>query len=96
MIAHQSTAATYPEEQAEQAVKALAAVRKVLDNKDTSEDISMDELSLKANVSRDLYLCGLKIYSTGNSFVMKRKPSESWINTYNPAVIRVWRANMDW
>ena len=26
---------------------------------------------------------------------MQRKPSECWINTYNPNVIRVWRANMD-
>ena len=86
VIAHQSTAATYPEEQAEQAVKALAAVQNILDDKDTSEDISisMDELLLKAGVSSDMYLCGLKICSTGNSVVMKRKPSESWINTYNP------------
>ena len=95
VVARQSTAATYPEEQAEQAIKALAAVRKILDDKDTPEDISMDELLLKANVSQDMYLCGLKICSTGNSVVMKRKPSESWINTYNPDVIRVWRANMD-
>ena len=82
MIARQSTAATYPAEQAEQAVKALAAVRKVLDDKDTPECISIDELLLKAGVSCDVYLCGLKICSTGNSIVMKRKPLESWINTY--------------
>ena len=42
-----------------------------------------------------MYLCGLKICSTGNSVVMQRKPSESWINTYNPDVIRIWQANMD-
>ena len=95
MIARQSTAATYPQEQAEQAVKALAAVRKILDDKDTPEDISMDELLHKAEVISDMYLCGLKICSTGNSVVMQRKPSESWINTYNPDVIRIWKANMD-
>ena len=95
MIARQSTAATYPEEQAEQAVKALAAVRKILDDKDTPEDISMEELFLKAGLSSDIYLCGLKICSTGNSIVMQRKPSESCINTYNPDVIRIWKANMD-
>ena len=66
MIARQSTAATYPEEQAKQAVKALAAVRKILDDKDTPEDISMEELFLKAGVSSDIYLCGLKICSTRN------------------------------
>ena len=78
-------------------MKALAAVWKILDDKDTPEDISMEELFLKAGVSSDiiLYLCGLKICSTGNSVVMQRKPSESWINTYNPDVIRIWKANMD-
>ena len=95
VIARESTAATYPEEQAEQAVKALAAVRKILDDKNTPEDISMDELFLKAGVSSNIYLCGLKICSTGNSVVMQRKPSESWINTYNPDVLRIWKANMD-
>ena len=92
VIAHQSIAATYPEEQAEQAVKALAAVRKILDDKDTPEDISMNELFVKAGVSSDIYLCGLKICSAGNSIVMQRKRSESWINTYNPDVIRIWKA----
>ena len=88
VIAQQSTAATYPEELAEQGMTALAAVRKVLDDKDTPEDISMDELLTKANVSHSIYLCGLKMCSTGSSIVMQRKSSESWINTYN-------RANMD-
>ena len=95
VIAHQSSAVTYPKEQAEQALKALVAVRNVLDDKDTPEDISMEELLSKANVSHSMYLCGLKICSTGNSVVMKRKPLESWINTYNPDIIKVWKANMD-
>ena len=56
VTAHQSTAATYPEEQAEQAVKALAAVWKILDDKNMPEDISMDELLLKANVSGYTYM----------------------------------------
>ena len=50
-FARQSTAATYPAEQAEQAVRDLAAVRKVLDDKDTPECISIDELLLKVGVS---------------------------------------------
>ena len=55
VIACQSTAATCSEEQAEPAVKALAAVQKVLDDKTTSKNISMDEL-LKAGVSFNLNL----------------------------------------
>ena len=52
-------------------------------------------LLLKAKVSVDMYICGLKLCSNGNSTVMKRKPSESWINTYNPEIFRVQKANMD-
>ena len=60
MIARQSTAATYPEELTEQGMKALAVVRKI-DDKDTPEDISMDELLTKVNVSHSIiYLCRLK------------------------------------
>ena len=56
VISRQSTSATYPEEQAKEAVQALAAVKKVLDDKDTPQDITMDELLLKANVSNAMYL----------------------------------------
>ena len=67
----------------------------MLDDKDTPEHITLDELLVKAKVSHSTYIQGLKICSKGNNVIMQRKPSESWINTYNPDVIRVWRANMD-
>lgn len=86
--AYQSNSAMYSKEQAEEAMK---AVRKVLDDKSTPEDILIEELLSKANISSDSYLCGLKMCTC---VVMQRSPSESWINTYNPDVIRVWRANM--
>ena len=82
-------------EEAKLAKEALLTVRKVLDDKDTSDDVTLDELLVKAGVSEDIYLQGLKICSKGNSIVMQRTPSESLINTYNPDVIRVWKANMD-
>ena len=75
--------------------EALQVVRKTLDNKDTPEDITLEDLLEKANVSLDTYVNGLKICSRGNSVVMKRCPSECWINTYNPDIIHAWKANMD-
>jgi len=75
-------------DQADDAVAALLAVQKVLENKGTPEDISLDDLLHKSRVSNSMYLQGLKICSKGNS-VMQRRPSESWINTYNPDIIRV-------
>ena len=75
--------------------EALQVVRKTLDDKDTPENITLDNLLEKANVPLDTYIKGLKICSRGNSVVMKRCPSECWINTYNPDIIRAWKANMD-
>lgn len=70
--------------QADDVVAALLTIRKAFDNKDTPEDISLDELLDKARVFRCTYLLGLKICSTGKSAVLQRMLSECWINTYNP------------
>ena len=83
------------DDKARDAQLALIEVRNILDHKDTSEDISLQELLSKADVSLEMYVQGLQICSTGSNVIMQRKPSESWINTYNPDVIRVRRANMD-
>ena len=80
---------------ATEAKAALLAVRKVLEDKDTADNISLDELLIKAGVPEAIYLQGLKISSTGTSVVMQREPSQAWINTYNLDVIAVWKANMD-
>ena len=73
----------------------LCTVRKILDDKDTPENITLEELLEKAQVSQDAYVECLKLCSRGNSVVMKRSPSECWINTYNPDVIQAWKGNMD-
>ena len=61
LIARHSTSATYPREVTEEAQKTLTAVHKVLDSKDTPEDISINELLHKAEVTSDSYLCRVKI-----------------------------------
>ena len=73
----------------------LSVVRKTLDDKNTPDDITLMDLLAKCEVSLDMYMKGLKVASRGTSVVMKRSPSECWINTYNPDIIRVWKANMD-
>ena len=81
-------------EEVEAAQATLLTVRKTLDDKDTPDDITLDDLLKKAKVSYESYIKCLQICCRGN-IVMQRKPAESWINTYNPNVIRVWKANMD-
>ena len=82
-------------EEVEAAQATLLTVRKTLDDKGTPDDITLDDLLKKAKVSYESYIKGLQICCRGNSIVMQRKPAESWINTYNPNVIRVWKAKMD-
>ena len=82
-------------EKSEQLTASLLAVRKVLDDNDTACDISLDDLLRKTEISRDTYIQALKICSKSNSIVMKRSPSQCWINTYNPDVLRAWKGNMD-
>ena len=53
VVARHFTAATYAKETVQE-VKALTTVRKVLDNKDTPEYISMDEFLLKTNLPHDI------------------------------------------
>ena len=76
-------------EEATKGKAVLTAVSKVLDNSGTVEDVSLNELLDKAGVSDDAYTQGLQICNRGNSVVMQRMPSESWINTYNRDVIKV-------
>ena len=71
------------------------AIRTILDDKNTPCDISLGDLLRKAGISLDAYVQGLKICSKGNSIVMKRSPSECWINNYNRDVLRAWKGNMD-
>ena len=73
----------------------LVRVRSILDDKNSPSDISLCDLLNKGKISLDAYIKALKICSKGNSIVMKRSPSECWINTYNPDVLRIWKGNMD-
>lgn len=54
-------------EEAKVATAALLKVRQVLDDKETPDSISLEELLVKAEVTEDTYLQGLKICSKGNS-----------------------------
>ena len=82
-------------EEVEAAQATLLTVRKTLDDKGTPDDITLDDLLKKAEVSYESYIKSLQICCRGNSIVTQRKPAESWINTYNPNVIRVYKAKMD-
>ena len=96
LIARQLNNGTCSEQQLnEQSLKVMANIRKTLELKDLSKNITLEELLLKAGVSLDMYMSALQTCSKGNCIVMKRAPSETWINNYNPDVLKIWQANMD-
>ena len=67
----------------------------MLNSSDISDDSTLADVLAKASVSMAAYVRGLSMCSSGNAVIMQRQVSETWINTYNPDVLRVWRANMD-
>ena len=77
-----------------EAEQALFQVYELL-SKEINSDISLDKLLNQAEVTREAYLRGLSFCSIGNGVVLQRKPSDCWINSYNPDILRVWQANMD-
>ena len=81
--------------EAENLMTSLCAIRSILNDKNTPCDISLGDLLRKAGISLDAYVQALKMCSKGNSIVMKRSPSECWINNYNHDVLRAWKDNMD-
>lgn len=77
-----------------EAQRALTEVHKVL-NSNISDDSTLEDVLATASVSMAAYVRGLSMASSGTAVIMQRQVSETWINTYNPDVLRVWHANMD-
>ena len=64
MVAHEfpyEMCSTEEAEEAKAAQAALSTLRKTLDDKDTPDDISLDDLLKKAKVSYETYIEGLQI-----------------------------------
>ena len=56
---------------------------------------TLAELLEKAAITEQEYLGALEVSTNGNVVVLKREPSECFINNYNPSVMLAWQANMD-
>ena len=83
------------QQQIDFAVKNLTAIKQVLELKDLSTDITLQEVLNRAHVTLDDYTKSLSISKCGRSVILKRKPSEQSVNYYSPAVLKAWEANMD-
>ena len=82
-----------PGDHSTDSVQVLTKVRKVL--ADNSNDFSLDELLIKADVCLEQYVSALEVSTKGSVVILKRKPIECNINNYNAPVMLAWQANMD-
>ena len=60
-----------------------------------ANDISLEEVLELAEVTTEQYMEALEVSGKGNVVVLKREPSECYINNYNGPVMLAWQANMD-
>ena len=62
-----------------------------------NNDLSMNELLAKADVTLDQYVSALQVSTKGSVSVviLTRKPNECNINNYNASVMLAWQASMD-
>ena len=77
------------------AKKVFSKKQKTLDAMESTEDVTLDEVLDNSEIPFDRDLEALKTSKNGHSVVLRRNPSEININSYNPDLLRIWKANMD-
>ncbi|XP_077367827.1 uncharacterized protein LOC144011878 [Festucalex cinctus] len=80
-------------EKQREAKEELQHIRQMLMDADVPQDLP--ELLKRANMTMDNYKDSVNNLTTGMVVMLKRAPTESWINAYNPHLLRAWNANMD-
>ncbi|XP_071150937.1 uncharacterized protein, partial [Mytilus edulis] len=59
------------------------------------EHITTENLFTAAGISQEEFESASNILTKRTNITLKRKPADSWINQYNPSLLRCWNANMD-
>lgn len=70
-------------------------LKKQLDHMKEGEAITVDELLLNLNVSKETYLLAIRSGLNPPTIFLKWQPNELCINNYNASCLSAWRANMD-
>ena len=66
-----------------------------LSEKKELENSNLDSILKELNIESNAYHKALSISERGTMVILERKPSEMWVNNYNPLFMKVWQANMD-
>ena len=59
------------------------------------ENSNLESILKEVNIESNAYHKALSISERGTMVILERKPSEMWVNNYNPLFMKVWQANMD-
>ena len=78
-----------------QAATTIKSVKNVMSEIDPADDITVQDLLMKANVTVQEYTSALATGKKGKTIILKRNPNASHINNYNRHVLKCWKANHD-
>lgn len=65
------------------------------DHESEPDTMCVNDVLQKCNVSSDKYYNALQNSSKTPTIFLRRAPSETCINNYNPHILRLWKDNMD-
>ncbi|XP_056598318.1 uncharacterized protein LOC130416992 [Triplophysa dalaica] len=72
----------------------LKQVKECLLNSDAVFD-SVDSMFAYLGINQEIFEAAYNKLTKKTSVLLKRKPSDVWVNQYNPDLLRCWNANMD-
>ncbi|XP_067257297.1 uncharacterized protein [Chanodichthys erythropterus] len=72
----------------------MKKVRECLLNSDVAFD-SVDSMFASIGINQETFEMAYNRITKKTNVVLKRKPSDVWVNQYNPDLLRCWNANMD-
>jgi hypothetical protein len=78
--------------------EAIKSVREALDrclSAGESASMLLESVLTDAGITLDMYERAINLTSEEEKLILRRQPSETYINNYCPAVLKYWRANMD-
>ena len=73
----------------------LAVVKETIKEQEDNPSLALEQILEKCEIKGENYLKALKTSRSGNVLVLQRSTHELSINSYNPEILRAWRANMD-
>ncbi len=79
----------------EKAAKTVQSVKDYLTNTKDIDSHSVEDVLEACNVTEDKYREALGALCKRDQLILKRQPSEVWVNFYCPKLIRFWDGNMD-